>query len=115
MTYDFLCFSDLVYEFDQDNSFQTEKKIRRRLKYYKLEPYKQERVDYIRQLKNELYSEINKNSKSIYFTKAHGRYAQPDDYNFELLKNDYLKKYSHIDEIDMVAIINLAIYLYYLR
>lgn len=78
MTYDFVCFCDLVYEFDEDESIKTEKKIRRRLKYYKLEPYKQERVNYIRQLKNELYSEISKYDKSIYFTEDHGKYAQPE-------------------------------------
>lgn len=115
ITYNYVCFSDLAYEYNSEKSVQIEGKIKKRLKYYKLGPYKQEKVDYIRQLKNELYSEISKFDKSIYYNKSHGKFAHPSDYNFELLKSDYLKKYPLIDEKDMVAIINFAIYLYYLR
>lgn len=35
-TYDFICFTDLAYEFDFSDKKEAEKKIKRRLKYYKL-------------------------------------------------------------------------------
>ena len=65
-TYDFICFTDLAYEFDFSEKKEIEKKIKRRLKYYNLGDYKQDRVEYIRQLKNDLYSEISKTTKSKY-------------------------------------------------
>ena len=114
-TYDFICFSDLAYEFNPSDSYEVQKKIKRRLKYYKLGLYDQKRVDYIRHLKNELYDEITKYDKSIYYKKAQRKYANPDDFNLELLKNDYLKRYPLINEEDLGSMINFAIYLYYLR
>ena len=50
-TYDFICFTDLAYEFDVCEKKEIEKKIKRRLKYHDLGDYNQGRVDYIRQLK----------------------------------------------------------------
>ncbi len=114
-TYDFICFSDLAYEFRLSDSVEIEKKIKRRLKYYKLGPYNQQKVDYIRCLKNDLYVEISKYSNSIYYKKSDMKFADPADFNFELLKNDYLKKYSMIDEGDMGSMVNFSIYLFYLR
>ena len=64
-SYDYICFSDLAYEVDFSDPREIEKKIKRRLKYYNLASYDQERVDYIRQLKNELNAEISLHSKSI--------------------------------------------------
>lgn len=114
-TYDFICFSDLAYEFSPNDSAQIEKKIKRRLKYYKLGPYLQERVDYIRGLKNDLHDEISKYDKSTYFRKATKKFADPADFDYELLLSNYLKKYPLVDERDMSVIINFAIYIYYLR
>ncbi|MBN1639482.1 MAG: hypothetical protein JW866_10970 [Ignavibacteriales bacterium] len=44
-TYDLVCFTDLAYEFDFSDKKEAEKKIKRRLKYYKLGVYSQERVE----------------------------------------------------------------------
>ena len=41
-TYDFICFTDLAYEFAFTEKAEIEKKIKRRLKYYKLAPYSKE-------------------------------------------------------------------------
>jgi hypothetical protein len=51
-TYEFVCFGDLAYEFDLSNTKEAESKIKRRLKYYQLGAYEQNRVDYLRRLKN---------------------------------------------------------------
>ena len=50
----------LVHEFDEAEKNETRKKIKGRLRYYKLGEYKQEREDYIRALKNALYAELKK-------------------------------------------------------
>lgn len=114
-TYDFICFGNLVYEFDFDDKKETERKIKRRLKYYKLGEYDQERVDYIRELKNELYSEIRKETKSLYFNKSNSNFADYEDFNFEGMLTDYSNKYILISKSDLGRMINFAIYLYHLR
>ena len=106
-TYDYICFSDLAYEFDSSDLKEAEKKIKRRLKYYKLDNYEQQRIEYIRELKDDLYKEISLQSKS--------KYADFTDFNVEKMKSDYMKKYKEINSSDMYGILNFAIYLYHLR
>jgi len=112
MTYDFVCFSDLAYEFNNNENKETEKKIKRRLKYYSLGNYDQNRINYIRTLKNDLYAEITKYDKSQYYLGPTGKYADIKDFDFENLKQDYLKKYPQVSTQDMGRILNFAIYLW---
>ena len=114
-TYDFICFTDLAYEFDFSEKKEIEKKIKRRLKYYKLGDYKQDRVDYIRELKNDLYSEISKTTKSKYFHKSKSNYADLADFDFDRMTDDYNEKYDKMDKDELKGMINFAIYLYHLR
>jgi len=85
-TYNLICFTDLAYEFDFSDKKEAEKKIKRRLKYYKLGDYNQERIEYIRTLKNDLYAEIALGTKSNYFQKSKSNYADLEDYKFEKMK-----------------------------
>jgi hypothetical protein len=114
-TYDFICFSDLAYEFNPQEKKEIEKKIKRRLKYYKLGNYNQERVDYIRCLKNDLYAEISLESKSTYFSKSKSDYADLNDFDINRMAFDYLKKYEKVNAKEMIGMINFAVYLYHLR
>jgi len=114
-SYDFICFSDLAYEFDFSEKKETENKIKRKLKYHKLGEYTQERIDYIRELKNDLYKEISLQTKSKYFNKSKSNYADLSDFNVEKMQSDFLKKYEKINSSDMFGILNFAIYLYHLR
>ena len=114
-TYDLVCFTDLAYEFDFSDKKEAEKKIKHRLKYYKLGDYSQERVEYIRDLKNDLYQEISLQTKSKYFSKSKSNFADLADFKFEKMTSDYLDKYSKINESDMKGILNYAIYLYHMR
>ena len=82
-TYDLVCFTDLAYEFDFSDKKEAEKKIKRRLKYYKLGDYSQERVEYIRELKNDLYQEIGLQTKSKYFSKSKSNFADLADFKLE--------------------------------
>ena len=114
-TYDFICFTNLAYEFDLTEKNETEKKIKRRLKYYKLGDYQQERIDYLRVLKNDLFLEISYGNKSKYFTKSKSKYADLSDFDTNRMTSDYMKKYDKVEMTDMSGLINFAIYLYYLR
>jgi hypothetical protein len=114
-TYDFICFTDLAYEFDICDKKEAETKIKRRLKYYKLGDYNQERVDYIRNLKNHLYKEISKFSKSEYYIKSNSNFADFKDFNFEKMVIDFNKEYDEISKSEIGGMINFAIYLYYMR
>jgi regulator of sigma D len=114
-TYNYVCFSELAYESDFSDKKEIEKKIRRRLKYYKLSEYSQERVDYIRALKNDLYKEISSRAESSYFKKTESIYAEYDDFNIEKMIADYGRKYDRVDEKDMTAILGFAVYLFHTR
>lgn len=114
-TYDFICFSDLAYEFDISKREEIEKKIKRRLKYHKLGNYDQERVEYIRQLKNTLYSEIAKSAQSKYYHKSSSAYADLSDFNTEQMTLDIHETYNAVDKAELKSMINFAIYLYHMR
>lgn len=114
-SYDYICFSDLAYEFDFSDLKEAEKKIKRRLKYYNLGSYSQERVDYIRELKNDFYKEFSNQTRSKYFHKSKSNFADIADFDLEKMKVDYCNKYDKIASSDMYGILNLAVYLYHLR
>ncbi len=114
-TYDFICFTDLAYEFDFSDKKETAKKIKRRLKYHNLGDYNQDRVDYLRQLKNDLYSEISKTTKSRYFHKSKSNYADLADFNTDQMAADYHKKFGSVDKSELMGMIGFAIYLYHMR
>ncbi|MCL8008691.1 hypothetical protein M8845_14780 [Gelidibacter japonicus] len=114
-TYDYICFSDVVYECDSSDFKKVEKKIKRRLKYYSLAAYDQERVAYIRVLKDELCREISLQSKSKYYSKSESKYADLSDFDISKMTSDYLETFTKINESDMAQILKFAIYIYYLR
>jgi hypothetical protein len=114
-TYEFICFGDLAYEFDFSDRKEAERKIKRRLKYYHLGDYDQERVNYVRELKNDLYTEISLQSKSKYFQKTKSNFADLKDFNFDNMLSDYTEKYERITKSDMARILNFAIYLFHMR
>ena len=107
--------TDLAYEFEFSDKNEAEKKIKRRLKYYKLGDYSQDRVEYVRALKNDLHQEISLQTKSKYFSKSKSNFADLSDFKLEKMSSDYLEKYNQICETDMKRILNFAIYLYHLR
>lgn len=114
-SYDYVCFSNLAYEFDFCDLKEAEKKIKRKLRYYGLGKYDQERVDYVRKLKNNLFKEIRLYDKSEYYIPSKSEFAEFTDFDYEKMKGDFLKKYDKINDSDMSWILNFAIYLYYMR
>ncbi len=114
-SYEFICFSDLAYEFNESDKKKIESKIKRRLKYYKLGEYNQEVVDYLRNLRNDLYAEISKSNKSKFYHKAKSNYADLSDYDFEKMLNYFSEKYPKVAKSELTKMINFSIYLFYMR
>ena len=114
-SYEFICFSDLAYEFNEPDKKEVESKIKRRLKYYKLGNYDQEIVDYLRNLRNDLFTEISKKSKSKFYHKSKSNYADLKDFDFEKILNYYSEKYPKIEKTELAGMINFSIYLFYMR
>lgn len=114
-TYDFICFTDLAYEFNIESRREVEKKIKRRLKYHKLGDYNQERVDYIRRLKDDLYAEISRTTKSGYFQKSPSLYADLADFDIARMTADYHKKYDTVNKDELKGMIEFSVYLHHMR
>ena len=113
-TYDTICFMELAYEFDVSEKKEIEAKIIRKLKYYNLGKFDLEKVEYLRTIKNDLFSEISKSTKSKYFKNSKG-FANMTDFNLEKLLKEYSLKYEKIEKEDLSTMINYSIYLYYMR
>lgn len=114
-SYNFICFSELAYEFNDSERKAVEAKIKRRLRYYKLGKYNREMVDYIRDIKNDLFNEISKVTRSKYYQKGDSGFADLLDFNVEKMVNDYLEEFPKMDKSEMQEMIHYAIYLYYMR
>ena len=114
-TYDFICFTDLAYEFSAADQKKIENKIKRRLKYHKLGAYDQERVAYIRRLKDDLSSEISHPAKSKYYQKSNSEFSALDDFDRLRMTAEFNLKYPVINKNELMAMIDFAIYLLYLR
>ena len=114
-SYEFICFSDLAYEFNESDKKEIESKIKRRLKYYKLGNYDQEIVDYLRKIRNDLFEEISKTSKSKFYQKSKSNYADLKDFDFEEMLVYYSEKYPKVEKNEFVGMINFSIYLFYMR
>ena len=114
-SYEYICFGELVYEFDPSSKKKTEGKIKRRLKYYGAGAYDQARVDYIRTLKNDLYAEITAYEKSRFFKKIDSPYTVMADFDTAAMTSVYSAQYPAIARSEVERMVSFAVYLYYTR
>ena len=114
-TYDYTCFSELVYEFDHSDGKETELKIKQLLSEEKLGPYVQERIDYIRQLKNDLQKEFYKDTKSRFYLNCLSGYASVDDFDLSAMGKFFSKKYHKVEKPDLTRMVNTSVYQFYMR
>ena len=114
-TYDFICYSDLIYDYDDSDKVKTEKKIKGRLKRLLNEKYNQDRIDYIRSLRDELKKEVSLCYRSKYYLRTSGGYTDIGDFDTERMLADLKGKYNEIDNEDLLKMIYFTIYLYYMR
>ena len=105
----------LLYEFGFDVPVEIERKIKRRLRYYRLGPYQQTRIDLLRRFKDEVQDEIGLFDRSRYHLGNHTGYAAMEDFDFERLTQDLSAAYPEIPLAEIAAFLPGAIYLYYMR
>ena len=114
-SYDFLIFQELIYEYAPVKQAETEAKIKRRLKYYNLGPYRQERVDHIRMLRNELANEIKLLTRSKYYNKTPSVYAKMEDFDVSQMEIDYTSNYPLLSSADLREMIGWGVHMLYTR
>jgi len=116
MSYNFIVYSELVYEFNDNEITETDIKIKKKLKYYKKGDYNQQVVNRLRLLRNDLQKELSNPLISKYYNKnSQKEFSDPTDYDFQGLLNHYSSNYIEVSEEDMIGILNISIYVYYLR
>lgn len=115
MSADAVILDVLAYEFAGDAPCDTERKIRRRLRYHRLGPYQQERVDLLRRFKAEVQSEIQQGHRSCYFVGSDGPYAAMEDFDVQRMIKELAASYPNISPEQIAAFVHFAVYLYYLR
>ena len=114
-TYDGVLFGILALEFPGDDPAGSQRKIKRKLGRLGLGAYEQERVDYVRNLKNDLQNEIGLSVESNYYLRSFAATADPRDFDYDRLVVDFRRKYPKISKADMRTIVTFAISAYYLR
>jgi hypothetical protein len=105
----------LGYEFALDDRAESERKIRRRLRYYGAGPHRQERVDLLRRLKDEIQGEVQRGGRSRYYVGSHGKYGAMEDFDVQRMTQDLAKSYPDAPGEVIEAFVTFAVYLYYLR
>ena len=105
----------LVYEFRSDEREASETKIKKRLRYYKLAPYKQEEVDLLRSFKDSLQKEIGRHHRSKYYVAAHGKFAAMEHFDVPRIVSEYHAIFPTIDISEIEWFVPFAVFTYYLR
>jgi hypothetical protein len=105
----------LAYEFAFDDRAEAERKIRRRLRYHGVGPYRQERIDLLRRLKDQIKAEVQHGERSRYFVGSHGEYAAMEDFDVQRMTRDLATSYPEVPQAEIAAFVSFAVYLYHLR
>ena len=115
LSYEFLIFRELIYEYDASQREAVEAKIKRKLKYHGLAPYNQEKIDYIRNLKIELSNEIKLQGNSKYFEKTLSKYAEIEDFDINRMVRDYGESYPKLSEENINQMIGWGVHWFHTR
>ena len=114
-TYESEALGVLAYEFPFSDEAEAEAKIKRLLRRKKLGPYDAERIDILRQFKNELQQEIGRFDKSRFFIEFHGKYADMRDFDVPRLTEEMVEHYPQIQREEIEQFVPFCVFLYYLR
>ncbi|MGL6074592.1 MAG: hypothetical protein ACRC8S_10570 [Fimbriiglobus sp.] len=115
-TVDEVALQVLAYEFPRDDHREAETKIKRRLRYYDLGPYSQERIEMLRRFKNEVQAEISLFHRSKYYVRTQkDGYAKMEDFDTDRMASEYGVAYPEVRPYDVAAFISLAVFLYWMR
>jgi hypothetical protein len=115
VSYEWECFQVLVYELADDPPRAAERKIAARLRRKKLGAYDQQRIDTLRNLKNQLQREITPLGKSRYYVRSRTGTAEFEDYDIPRMARDLSRQYPNIPMAELKRAIHYAVYLYYVH
>lgn len=115
LSYEYLIFRELIYEYDSSQRENVEAKIKRKLKYYGLAPYDQKIIDHIRSLKETLSNEVRLQGSSKYFNKTPSEFAQIEDFDIERMVADYKTLYADLSEKDIRDMIGWGVHWFHTR
>ena len=114
-TYEGVALGVLAYEFPFSDKAEAEAKIKGRLTRKKLGAYDPERINWLRQLKDELQEEISKGEKSSYFTHHHDYYCDMRDFDVPRLTKEMIERYRQIPAEEIESFVAFCVFNYYLR
>jgi len=114
-TYENEALSVLAYEFPFSDKAEAERKIKQRLRRKKFGGYDAERIEVLRQLKNELQEEIGKFEKSRFFTEFHGKYSDMRDFDVARLTAEMVERFPQVPKEEIENFVPFCVFLYYLR
>jgi len=114
-TFESEALSVLAYEFPFSDKAEAEAKIKRRLRRKKIGHYDAERIEMLRQFKNELQQEIGKFEKSRFFTEFHGKYSDMRDFDIPRLTAEMMEHFPQIPQKEIETFVPFCVFLYYLR
>jgi hypothetical protein len=111
-TYDFEVFRILALELPSDDPAEAERKIKRRLRRITVGGYRQDRIDYLRRVKNSFQEEIGLFAKSGYYVGPKGATAAPDDFDQERMVADFLRtllRHQRVRHAEHVLVFDLLV------
>ncbi len=114
-TYEGEILSVLAFEFSFSKQSESERKIKRRLRDKKLGAYDPTRVATLRAFKDDVQQELGRFSKSAYYTHAHGKYAEMQDWDVKRLAQAMKARHPEVPESEIDGFLPYAILLYYLK
>ena len=116
VSYVYAAFGVLVYEFPHDDPREADRKIRGALRRRRLGPFDPDRISLLRDIKNCLQKELDAaNQPSTYFRGPTSQFASPNDFDFAGLLEELSRRHGSVDRADLGRMINLALYVNYLR
>jgi hypothetical protein len=114
-TYEYACFGVFMNAFADEDVNVIKRRIKSRLRYYKLGKFDQDRVNTVKKVHDELLEEFSRATASQYYIKTTGKYADPGDFDLDRMVRDYRRKYSAISKGDLIGMMNYSIFYYYLK
>ena len=114
-TTDAAVLSVLLYEFPTSDKVEVERTIRRRLRSQGFDQCEQERVQRLREFKDQVQEEFLRQERSRYCLGPHGEWASLADFDLDRMLIDFSAAYSDIGRGEIAWFLGFAAYVYYQR
>lgn len=110
-----IAFGFLAYEFSRDDPGKADEKIRRSLRNHGFRRFPQSKIEFLRNLKNELQTEIGRGMKSQYFLQCPSKRAGLYDFDIDRLTEALVLQFPGLSINRVKSFVRFAIFLYWMR